>query len=116
MIRRQQKQMAEADHKRFVGENLMIARTGIGKRQSEWLKSYPTYITSQGKLANWEKGDHYPPPIFLVRLCEDYGFTMDWFYRRRLAGVSSELVDGLRRAEAEISAASPEQEHRAPEA
>jgi transcriptional regulator with XRE-family HTH domain len=96
--------VADADHRRFVGENIALARSAVGKRQIDWARAYPTWITSPGKLANWENGDHYPPPVFLARLCDDYGFTMDWFYRRRLAGVSAELADGLRQAVAETVA------------
>lgn len=85
-----------ADHPRFVGENLALAREAVGARVSEWTRIYGLGYDS--KLSNWEAGRHYPHPWFLSRLCHDYGFTMDWFYRRVLAGVSSELAADLRRA------------------
>lgn len=86
----------EDDHKKFVGGSLMIARTALNKRPVDWTKKYPTLLTTQSKLANYEAGKHYPPPLFLVRLCEDYGLTMDWFYRRVRSGVPEQLSDKLR--------------------
>lgn len=96
--------MREADHRRMVGENLTLAREAVGKRRVQWTRDY--HLGAASRLANWEAGDHYPSPWFLVRLCADYGFTMDWFYRRQLAGVSVERAADLRRAEAERPAAS----------
>ena len=95
-----------ADHKRLVGESLMLARTALHKRPVDFVRMYPTWLTSQSKLSNWEVGDNYPNIHFLIRLCDDHGFTMDWFYRQKLAGVSDGLADDLRAAEAEIAAAS----------
>jgi hypothetical protein len=102
------KQVIDADHRRFVGENLALVRTALGKRSADWVKDYPTYITSAGKLTNWEVGDNYPALGFLLKLCEDYGLTTDWFYRGRLAGLSSDWVDDLRKAAQERSEASSE--------
>ena len=107
-VARGSKQVVDADHRRFVGENLALVRTALGKRSVDWVRDYPTYLTSAGKLTNWENGDNYPALGFLLRLCEDYGLTMDWFYRRRLAGLSSDLVDDLRKAAQGRSAASSE--------
>lgn len=90
--------MIENDHKRFVGENLRLAREAVNQKPSAWTKKYPTFLTTQSKLDNYESGRHYPPPLFLKRLCDDYGFTMDWFYRRVAAGASALVVDGLRQA------------------
>lgn len=57
-------------------------------------------LTSQSKLSNYEKGTYYLPPLLLMQLCEDYGLTMDWFYRRVRSGVPESLPDKLRGAEA----------------
>lgn len=101
-----QTKISEAEHKRFVGENLTRAREAVDKTPTEWVRRYPTYLTSQSKLTNWENGDYYPSPLFLKKLCEDYGLTMDWFYRRVLSGVSASVADDLLRAEAGKSASS----------
>lgn len=98
-------QQREEDHRRGVGERLALAREAVGKRQVDWAREYQ--LSSPSKLANWEAGSHYPAPWFLVRLCEDYGFTMDWFYRGVRAGVSVARADDLRRAAMEELAASP---------
>ena len=96
--------MIEADHKSFVGSQLKIAREALGIPGSELMRRYG--FPPGGKLTNWEKGDNYPSPWFLARLCSDYGFTIDWFYRGVLAGVSSELAENLRRGEAGMTAVS----------
>lgn len=96
--------MKKADHKAFVGANLALARTAIGASLTAWTRRYGLG-NGPARLSQWEKGLYYPDPWFLKQLCDDYGFTMDWFYRGIRAGVSAELADGLRQAEADISAA-----------
>lgn len=95
----------EADHRVFVGRNLALARTALGKRQTEWRTQYR--LGSASKLSSWESGKNYPNPWFLLQLCNDYGFTMDWFFRGVRAGVPGGLADDLRRVEAEKPAAWP---------
>jgi transcriptional regulator with XRE-family HTH domain len=88
---------SEQDLRDFVGENIALARTALGKRQVDWVREYPQFLTSRGKLANYENGDRFPSPLFLVQLCKDYGLSMDWFYRRDAAGVSERLAQLLRK-------------------
>lgn len=95
--------MIEADHKRFVGQNLALARTALGATQADWTRDYN--LGSPSKISQWEKGTNYPNPWILRRLCEDYGLTMDWFYRGVRAGVSADLAANLRRVEQESAAA-----------
>lgn len=98
-MQRALRRMREDEHRRMVGENLRLAREAVGKRQVDWVRDYG--LRSSGRLGNWEAGDHYPPPMFLVQLCEDYGFTTDFFYRGQMAGVSASRADDLRRVEAD---------------
>ena len=104
--------MKEADHKVFVGGNLRLAREALGKSPSQLTKEYG--LRNQSKLHNWETGVNYPNLWFLIKLCDDYGFTLDWFLRRRRVGVSAELAENLKRAEAGMLAASPETESQVP--
>lgn len=64
-----------------VGERIALLRTSLGKRAADWMVDYPEFITSRGKLSNWEHGKVFPPMLFMIRLCEDYKLTLDWFYR-----------------------------------
>src|SRR5579864_3197545 len=93
------RKMLEDDHRRLVGRALALARTAKGKRPTDWVRQYPLWLTHSSKLLNWEAGLNYPPPLFLLELCKDYGFTMDWFYRQQKAGVSAESAADLRRVE-----------------
>lgn len=83
--------------KRQIGENLALAREAVGASQADWVRQYHL---NPAKISEWERGKYYPDPAFLVRLCDDYGFTMDWFYRRLKAGVSSARAADLRSVEA----------------
>jgi DNA-binding transcriptional regulator YiaG len=93
---------AQMDHKRQVGQRLALARTALGLTLSK-LKT--DYGYSESRISNWESGLHYPDPWLLIHLCNDYGLTMDWFYRGVLAGVSAERAGDLRQAGAGKQAA-----------
>lgn len=90
--------------KHKVGARLALARESIGLTQSQLAKEYCRIGVTPPKLNQWEGGKYYPEAFFLVCFCDDYGFTMDWFYRGTRAGVSSERADGLRRAQADTAA------------
>jgi hypothetical protein len=102
--------LTEADHKRFVGSHLRMAREAIGVSAAAWVREYQ--LVSAGKLTNWEKGANYPNAWFLTKLCVNHGFTMDWFYRGVPAGVSFELAGYLRAATEEKKAERPAKEVR----
>jgi DNA-binding transcriptional regulator YiaG len=83
-----------ATHKEFVGENLVTARLALRRSQAALARELKI---APNKLNQWEKGLYYPDPWLLKQLCEDHGFTMDWFYRRLRASVSAELAADLKR-------------------
>ena len=91
-----------ATHKEFVGENLVAARLAIGLTQAALARELKI---ASNKLNQWEKGLYYPDPWLLKQLCEDHGFTMDWFYRRSRASVSAALAADLKRVIEEAEAA-----------
>lgn len=90
--------IAASRHKEFVGRQLVLAREAIGRTQTQLAREFG--MKASNKLNQWERGLYYPEPWFLKQLSDHYGFTMDFFYRGVRAGVSSERVDDLRRAEA----------------
>lgn len=100
MAKTPQQLISASDFKRRVGESLILARESLGQAQAPFAR---TYGLAPNKLNQWEAGLYYPDPQFLIRLCADWGFTMDWFYRRVLAGVSVERADGLRQVASENS-------------
>lgn len=83
-----------SDHKRLVAESLALARESLGKGQKAFAAKYGI---TPNRWNQWEAGIYYPDPYVLVQICRDYGFTMDWFYRQAMAGVSDERADDLRR-------------------
>lgn len=91
--------IATATYKEFVGQNLIDARKSLGWKQAKLARELGI---ATNKLNQWEKGLYYPDPWLIKKFCEDYGFTMDWFYRRIRAGVSAERVDGLKRVAEEV--------------
>ncbi len=95
--------MREAELRAFVGKQLALVRTALGKRQMDWVREYPQFLTSAGKLANWEKGDYLPSPLFLMQLCDDHNLSMDFFYRGQSGGVGQATAQLLRRAKTSSS-------------
>ena len=91
-----------SNHKEFVGTQLAIARTSLGFSQAALARKYDM---KPNKLNQWERGLYYPEPWFMKQFCDDFGFTMDWFFRGMKAGVSAERADDLRRVEEERTGA-----------
>jgi hypothetical protein len=87
--------MARTPHKQFVGNNLRLAIEAVAKSQADFARRVGV---SQTKLGNWLRGDHYPDPQVLVRACDEYGLTMDWFYRGLRSGVAADVAASLRAA------------------
>jgi hypothetical protein len=88
--------MPPTPHKTFVGNNLRIAIDALGLSQAEFCRR--TGI-APNKLSNYLRGDNYPDPIWLVRVCDEFGLTTDWFYRGARAGVAAGVAAYLRAAE-----------------
>lgn len=85
--------MPPTPHKTFVGNNLRIAIDALGLSQAEFCRR--TGI-APNKLSNYLRGDNYPDPIWLVRVCDEFGLTTDWFYRGARAGVAAGVPAYLR--------------------
>jgi hypothetical protein len=89
-------QMVESDLRQLIGSHIVLVRTALGKRQMDWVRQYPEHMSSAGMLANWETGRSLVNPLFLIRLCEDHGLSMDWFYRGHISNVSESMARLLR--------------------
>lgn len=91
--------MAKSLHKLQVAENLaMVVAVGAeakGKSQADFARSVDV---SPSKLGNWLRGDNYPDPYTMVKVCDLYGVSMEWIYRRRLFGLDESVAAGLREA------------------
>jgi hypothetical protein len=87
--------MPPTPHKVFVGNNLRLAIEALGLSQAEF--SRRTKIATN-KLHNYLRGDNYPDPLWLARVCDEFGLTTDWFYRGVRAGVAAAVAENLRAA------------------
>lgn len=88
--------MPPTPHKTFVGNNLRVAIEALGLSQAEFARR--TRI-APNKLHNYLRGANYPDPLWLVRVCDEFGLTTDWFYRGARAGVAARVAENLRVAE-----------------
>jgi len=88
--------MAQTPHKRAVGDRLRITIEAVAPSQAAFAR---VMDVSPTKLGNWLRGDNYPEPLFLIRVCNEFGVTMDWFYRGSRAGVAASVAASLRQAE-----------------
>ena len=93
----------DVQHKEHVGRRLLVARQALGKSRTDWQKLYGLYPSL---ISQWESGTAYPDIKFLICLCEDYGLTLDYFYRGSRAGVASSLSTAVEAGGAERSPAS----------
>jgi DNA-binding transcriptional regulator YiaG len=85
--------MPATHHKVFVGNNLRLAIEALGLSQAEFARR--TQI-SPNKLHNYLRGANYPEPYWLTKVCDDFGLTVDWFYRGIRAGVAAGVAANLR--------------------
>lgn len=97
MAKTSESRITAATHKEAIGQNLILAREALKMKQVDLARELGI---ASNKLNQWEQGLYYPDPWLLKKLCDDHGFTMDWFYRGVRAGVSAERAADLRRVEA----------------
>jgi transcriptional regulator with XRE-family HTH domain len=70
-----------------VGERLRWARELLDENRTRFSARYDVDHTLWSR---WEKGLHYPDPAKMVALCDEFGLTMDYFYRGILAHMPNE--------------------------
>jgi transcriptional regulator with XRE-family HTH domain len=85
--------MAGSEHKKEVGDRLLLTIQAVGRTQAEIARAFDV---SPSKLGNWIRGENYPDPRFLLAFCERYAVTMDWLYRGRVSSaMDAPLADAL---------------------
>ena len=80
-------------HKLLVGDRLRMAIEALGKRPVDVCRIFDV---APSKLGNWMRGEHYPDPWFIVRFCDRFNVTADYFYRGRVSSaMDAPLADAL---------------------
>lgn len=88
---------SEEEHKArrlAIGHRLRVARAALGLRQADLMERYGVRMSN---TSNWETGRSYMDPLIMLKLCEDYGLTMDYFWRGLLSGVRADVANEIRR-------------------
>ena len=91
--------MESSEHKIVVGKRLRLTIEALGLRQIDVARQFDI---SPPKIGNWLRGVNYPETLALVRFCDRYDLTMDWFLRGKVTGVAGPLADTLWAAEVEL--------------
>lgn len=107
--------VSATSHKLQVGDRLRTAIEAVGKKQVEICRMFGV---APSKLGNWLRGEHYPDPWFIVRFCDRFNVSADYFYRGRVSSaMDAPLADALwaaeeeaRRGQAAAAAQAPETE------
>ncbi|WP_265886660.1 helix-turn-helix domain-containing protein [Roseomonas mucosa] len=99
------------NHKHEVGARLRLAMEAQGLSQSDLSR---VLHVSLSKIGNWLRGDNYPDAYLMTVFCDRYGVTMDWLYRGKIAGLPSEMADGLARGRAASEAPASVEARRVP--
>lgn len=81
------KQPRPADILAAVGRRLYAARMELDPNRTRFSASFGILHTLWHK---WEKGENYPDPYTMTRLCERYGLTMEYLYRGILRNMPNE--------------------------
>jgi transcriptional regulator with XRE-family HTH domain len=73
--------MAPNNHRRSleaIAERLRMTREALGvRKQKEFAERAQI---SPNTYNQWEKGRVYPDLQYAIRLCDEYGITLDWIY------------------------------------
>lgn len=100
--------MSESPHKREIGDRLRQAREGLGYGLREFARLHDIDPT---KLSHWEKGKHYPDPMFIQAMWTRHRVTADWIYLGLISGLPHDLGENLLGAERVSQRASSEPVH-----
>lgn len=73
-----------------LGTRLRWAREVIAESQSDMCRLLGGVNGSTWN--RWEKGTRYPDPVVMVRVCNDFGLTIDYLYRGDLRGVREDVA------------------------
>lgn len=70
--------MTKEQYRRFVGQNLRLAREALGMTQAEVCSLYG--LKDKSKLSHWERGVHEPDILFIFQLHQTQRIDPNWIY------------------------------------
>lgn len=94
-----------AEHREIVGRSFTIAREALDMKPSEFARRLGI---TQSALWNIERGGVYPAPIVIVRACEEFNLTADWFLLGTRGGMSQDLAGKIQTAERRLASGTAE--------
>lgn len=80
------------EHRELIGQHVMMVREAEGLRPRDFCRRLG--MTPQA-LWNIETGRAYPSPLMMIKLCAEFGVTMDFLYRGIKAGLPASLAQRL---------------------
>lgn len=88
-------------HRLEVGERLELVRQALGFDSMAAFARHmneiePGLNLDRSKLNHWEKGRHYPHPLFLRALWKHFRVSADWVLHGDAGGLPSRVADSLR--------------------
>jgi transcriptional regulator with XRE-family HTH domain len=103
----------QRDHRRDeyqyrIGRRLQMAVEEIIARERITRTEFARRThTTLSKLGNWIRGEHYPDPLFVWHLHEEFGVTADWLYLERIPGLPPSLRQRIAGAAGDNRSAAP---------
>lgn len=90
-------------YRKFVGENLKLARVALGMSQAEMAARYE--LGDKSRLSHWERGVHEPDIWFIFRLFRDQRVDPNWIYLGDKAALPHSLAVHLDAADTALPSA-----------
>jgi transcriptional regulator with XRE-family HTH domain len=90
-------EMAPNNHHRSleaIAERLRMTREALGVRKQKDFAERAQI--SPNTYNQWEKGRVYPDLQYAIRLCDEYGITLDWIYLGDPSGLPYHIARLLR--------------------
>jgi transcriptional regulator with XRE-family HTH domain len=82
-----------------VGKRLALTRIALGfENQKEF---YLATGLGASAYSMWESGNNFPRVEHMMRLCQEFGLTLDWIYRGDISGLPYTLAMRIRQVIAE---------------
>jgi transcriptional regulator with XRE-family HTH domain len=85
--------MDAAQLKRDIGDRLRLAREALGFTNAAAFARQ--HALDKTKLSHWERGKHYPDPIYVHLLWREYRITADWIYLGERGSLAHSTVENL---------------------
>lgn len=93
--------------KMAVGRRLLATRVVVGRLMRQPVTAdMMANMLGVGRTAytNWEIGENLASVPAMIRLCDKFGFTLDWIYAGRIGTLRLDLIPAVETAAAEVEA------------